>query len=126
LRHARPPPDRRTPLRDDKKLDGAHPLPDEAARERENRNRPPRSGLQHEAGDADPRAGAADRRDPDLRIRRFSRPLPIGHRAATASFYTASVVTRRNNAVTRARTPPGASSGNCAAQRIPTPSNTTM
>jgi len=60
-------PDRRTPLRHDQGLDGTHPLPDEAAAQREDRDQPPCPGLQSEARDADPRRRPAHRRHPSLR-----------------------------------------------------------
>ena len=58
---------RRRIVEHDQSLDGPHPFPDEAAPERENRDQPPHPGLQPEAGDADPRNRAADRRDENMR-----------------------------------------------------------
>ena len=81
--------DRRTPLRHDQSLDGLDALPDEAAEQCEDRDQPPRPGLQPQTGDADPRNPAADGGATELRGRV---PSPA-HRAtpgSTASFYTAS------------------------------------
>src|SRR3984893_4716857 len=49
--HARPPRDRRTPVRHPQGLDGRHPLQDQNPRKGPNRDEPPRSGLQSEACD---------------------------------------------------------------------------
>src|SRR5262249_35413414 len=79
------------PLRDLEGLDGIHPLPDEAAEERENSDHPPRPGLQSEAGDADPRNRAAARRHPSLSGERVSASDHLNTLKPRPSFYTASV-----------------------------------
>ena len=68
-RHAHPPRDRRTPLRHAQGLDGRHPLQDQDPRKGQNRDEPPRPGLQSEAGDRHPRRPAPDGGDAGLRPR---------------------------------------------------------
>ena len=65
-RHALTPQDRGAPLRHDQSLDGPYALPDETAEEREDRDQPPRPGLQPEAGDRDPGREAPHRRPTGL------------------------------------------------------------
>jgi transposase len=91
LGHARQTPDRRTPLRDNQKLDGQPAPADEAAEERENRDRSPRAGLQHEARDADPRDRPIDGGHQGLMVD-VARPRPTGQ---VRGFYTAAVSRRR-------------------------------
>src|SRR6202140_1558591 len=82
--HGRATTDRRASIRNPQGLDGRHPLPDQDARQGPNRDEPPRSGLQHKAGDRDHRCGTADGGDQNLIASRKPR-VPIDQRAPRPS-----------------------------------------
>jgi Transposase DDE domain len=78
--HAHPPRHRRAPLRHPQGLDGRHPLQAENPRKGQNRDEPPRSGLQSQESDRHLRRPAPNGGDPGLRP---SSRLRIDNRSKT-------------------------------------------